>query len=263
MEEPLSTQPAGVGELAGQVAVVTGAAQGIGRAIAEHLVSAGASVAVVDVHGSGPAASEIGQLGGRVLAVEADVTSESATAAMAESVHHAFGRLDILVNNAGLFTTLDPGPFESIPVPRWRRVMDVNVMGPFLCARACVRFMRLQGGGRIINIASSTPFKGTPYTLDYVTSKGAVVALTRALAKELGPQSILVNAVAPGLTLSDGLLERSGVFDQKIAASASGRALERPQHPADIVGAVRFLSGPGAAFITGQTLVVDGGSFLH
>lgn len=250
-------------ELAGKVAIVTGAAQGIGRAIAAHLASAGAAVAVADVQGSESAASQIDQLGGRVLAVDVDVASETATAAMAEAVQRAFGRVDILVNNAGLFTTLEPGPFESIPVRRWQNVMDVNVMGPFLCAKACVGHMRRQGGGRIINIASSTPFKGTPYTLDYVTSKGAVVALTRALARELGPDSVLVNAVAPGLTLSDGLLGHREVFDAKIASSATGRALQRQQLPADIVGAVRFLCGPGAAFITGQTLVVDGGSHLH
>jgi NAD(P)-dependent dehydrogenase (short-subunit alcohol dehydrogenase family) len=250
-------------ELTGLVAVVTGGAQGIGLAIALHLASAGAAVAIADITPARHAAELVEQQGSRSLVIEVDVTSEVATQAMADTVMSVFGRLDVLVNNAALFTTLRPGPFSEISVDDWRRVMDVNVMGPFLCAKACAPAMRLQGGGRIINIASATPFKGTPFTLHYVTSKGAVVAFTRALARELGPLGILVNAVAPGLTLSDGLLQHSEVFESKIARSAEGRALERQQHPDDIVGAVRFLAGPGSAFITGQTLVVDGGSHLH
>lgn len=259
--------PAGAGgkgdELAGLVAVVTGGAQGIGLAIALHLASAGAAVAIADITRAGHAAELVEQQGGRSLAIDVDVTSEVATEAMADTVVSAFGRLDVLVNNAALFTTLRPGPFSDISVDDWRRVMEVNVMGPFLCAKACARVMREQEGGRIINIASTTAFKGTPFTLHYVTSKGAVIAFTRALARELGPLGILVNAVAPGLTLSDGLLQHSEIFGSKISRSAEGRALERQQLPDDIVGAVRFLAGPGSTFITGQTLVVDGGSHLH
>lgn len=257
------TGPSAGTELSGSVAVVTGASQGIGLAIAKELAAAGATVAVADVQGAKEAAVQVASTGATAIGVDVDVSSEEATRAMAEEVVGTFGRLDVLVNNAALFTTLRPGPFTEIDVEEWRRVMDVNVLGPFLCARACAEPMRAQGGGRIVNIASSTVFKGTPFTLHYVTSKGAVVAFTRALARELGPDAILVNAVAPGFTLSDGVLERTSVFEPKIAASSEGRALARQQHPRDIVGAVRFLAGPGSAFITGQTIVVDGGSFLH
>ncbi|MGH9086544.1 MAG: SDR family NAD(P)-dependent oxidoreductase [Acidimicrobiales bacterium] len=256
-------EPAGGTELAGTAAVVTGAGQGIGLAIAMELGAAGAAVAVADVHGATAAAEQVAATGARAVGIDVDVSSEGATLAMADEVVHAFGRLDVLVNNAALFTALRPGPFTDISVDEWRRVMDVNVLGPFLCARACTAHMRAQGGGRIINIASGTVFKGTPYTLHYVTSKGAVVAFTRSLARELGPDAILVNAVAPGFTLSAGVLENEGVFETNIASSPGGRALSREQHPEDIVGAVRFLAGPGSAFITGQTIVVDGGSHLH
>lgn len=250
-------------ELAGQVALVTGAARGIGAAIAACLAEAGAAVAVADVSGASAAASALEKRGADAIGVDVDVSSEMATSKMAAAVVERFGRLDILVNNAALFTTLRPGPFTEIDVEQWRRVMDVNVLGPFLCSKAVVGAMREHGGGRIVNIASGTAFKGTPYTLHYVTSKGAVVAFTRALARELGPDGILVNAVAPGFTLSEGVLEHPEVFGAKITSSAQGRAIERQQRPDDIVGAVRFLAGPGSAFVTGQTLVVDGGSHMH
>jgi len=250
------------GELHGLVAVVTGAAQGIGQAIAAGLLAAGAAVAVADVADVDGAVERLGA-SGDVMGVVADVSSEEDTAAMAATVEQRFGRIDLLVNNAGLFSALRPGPFTEIDVREWRRVMDVNVLGPMLCSRAVVGSMRRVGGGRIVNIASGTVFKGTPYTLHYVTSKGAVVAFTRALARELGPSGILVNAVAPGFTLSEGVLDHADVFEAKIEAGHQGRAVERPQQPEDVVGAVRFLCGPGASFITGQTLVVDGGSHMR
>lgn len=250
-------------ELAGSVVVVTGAGQGIGLEIALELGAAGAAVAVADLKGAAAAAEQVAATGARAVGIDVDVSSEAATLAMADEVVQAFGRLDVLVNNAGLFSGLRPGPFTGIAVEEWRRVMDVNVLGPFLCARACLEPMRQQGGGRIVDIASATVFKGTPYTLHYVTSKGAVIAFTRALARELGPDSVLVNAVAPGFTLSAGVLEHADVLEPKITASAQGRAIGREQHPRDIVGAVRFLAGPWSAYVTGQTLVVDGGSFLH
>lgn len=250
-------------ELEGKVAIVTGAAMGIGRAITEGLARGGAKVVVADVARAEEAATELVNAGYDAIGCTTDVASEDATKAMAESALDRYGRVDVLVNNAGIYSSLLPGPFEEIPIDEWRRVMDVNVMGPFLCAKAVVDAMRAQGGGRIVNIASGTPFKGVPYLLHYTASKGAVVALTRALAKELGRDGILVNAVAPGFTLSDGVERNPAQIEALKEVSMRARVLQRDQLPEDVVGAVRFLTGPGASFITGQTLLVDGGAYFH
>ena len=154
-------------------------------------------------------------------------------------------------------------PFTEIPVDEWRQVMDVNVLSMFLTTRAVVPHMREHGGGRVVNISSGTPFRGVAFLLHYVTSKGAIVALTRALAKELGRDDILVNCVAPGFTMSDGVREHPEVIDALRDLSVSARTLQRDQEPEDVVGAVVFLCGPGAEFVTGQTIVIDGGQYFH
>jgi NAD(P)-dependent dehydrogenase (short-subunit alcohol dehydrogenase family) len=154
-------------------------------------------------------------------------------------------------------------PFEEIPLAEWRQVLDVNVASMFLTCRAVVPVMRRQGGGKIVNISSGTPFRGVPYLLHYVTSKGAIVALTRALAKELGQDKVLVNCVAPGFTLSAGVEAHPEVVEKLRDVSVSARTLQRDQLPEDVVGAVVFLCGPGSDFITGQTLVIDGGQTFH
>src|SRR5919199_1110336 len=182
---------------------------------------------------------------------------------MAAEVAERCGRIDILVNNAGLYAQLAMRPFDQIPVDEWRRVMDVNVLSMFLTCRAVVPHMRERGGGRIVNISSGTPFRGVPFVLHYVTSKGAIVAFTRALAKELGNDEILVNCVAPGFTLSQGVEEHPEVVQALRDVSVSARTLKRGQVPEDVVGAVVFLCGPGATFITGQTMVIDGGQYFH
>jgi NAD(P)-dependent dehydrogenase (short-subunit alcohol dehydrogenase family) len=182
---------------------------------------------------------------------------------MAEITLEAFGKIDVLVNNAALFTTLTPTPFADIPISEWRRVMDVNVMGVWLCCRAVHPAMVAAGGGRVINIASAAQFKGVPGLLHYVTSKGAVVALTRALAREVGPDGIVVNAVAPGFTLSSGVLANDAQAGPVHDVAMQNRIVDRHQRPSDVVGAVLFLAGPDSEFVAGQTLVVDGGSYLH
>jgi NAD(P)-dependent dehydrogenase (short-subunit alcohol dehydrogenase family) len=250
-------------ELHEKVAIVTGAAMGIGRAIAEGLATAGASVVIADVKGAEGAAGELVKAGHDAMGVEGDVTSEEATRRMVDQTIERFGAVDILVNNAGIYSSLVPGPFEEISVDDWRLVMDVNVLGQFLCSRAVIASMRTRGAGRIVNIASGTPFKGVPYLLHYVTSKGAVVAFTRALAKEVGASGVLVNAVAPGFTLSDGVQRNPVQIDKLKDVSLKARVIQRDQFPADVVGAVQFLCGPGSSFITGQTLVVDGGAYFH
>jgi NAD(P)-dependent dehydrogenase (short-subunit alcohol dehydrogenase family) len=236
--------------LDGKVAIVTGGAQGIGAAIAAGLGVEGATVVIADLDPPE---------GG----IRADVASEADVAAMVEETLARHGRIDILVNNAGLYASLEMRAFTEIPLEEWNRVMEVNVASMFLTCRAIVPVMRRQGGGKIVNISSGTPFRGVPFLLHYVTSKGAIVAFTRALAKELGKDSIHVNCVAPGFTMSDGVKSHPEVIEKLRDVSVASRALQRDQVPEDVVGAVVFLCTPAADFITGQTMVIDGGQYFH
>jgi NAD(P)-dependent dehydrogenase (short-subunit alcohol dehydrogenase family) len=237
--------------LEGKVAIVTGGAQGIGAAIAEGLAAEGASVVVADLNPPD---------GG----IHADVANEQDVGRMVDQTLDRHGRLDILVNNAGLYASLAMRPFTEIPLDEWRQVMDVNVASMFLTCRAAVPAMRAQGGGgKIVNISSGTPFRGVPFLLHYVTSKGAIVALTRALAKELGKDGIHVNCVAPGFTMSAGVEAHPEVVEKLRDVSVAARTIQRDQLPEDVVGAVVFLCTPAADFITGQTMVIDGGQYFH
>jgi NAD(P)-dependent dehydrogenase (short-subunit alcohol dehydrogenase family) len=236
--------------LDGKIAVVTGGAQGIGKAIADGLVAEGAEVVIADLNPPE---------GG----VRADVSDEGDVRRMVNETVERHGRLDILINNAGLYASLAMRPFTEIPLDEWRQVMDVNVASMFLTCRATVPVMRGQGGGKIVNISSGTPFRGVPFLLHYVTSKGAIVALTRALAKELGKDGIHVNCVAPGFTMSEGVQAHPEVVEKLRDASVAARTIQRDQVPEDVVGAVVFLCTPAADFITGQTMVIDGGQYFH
>ena len=241
-----------------RVAIVTGAAQGIGRKIAEGLAAEGARVVVADVRGGEEAASAIGG-----LAVEVDVSDLEACERMAQAAIDAYGRIDILVNTAGIYTSLVPTPFDQLSIEEWRRVFDVNVLGMYLATRAVAPFMRRARSGRVINLASGTPYKGVPMFLHYVASKGAVIAMTRSLAKELGGDGVLVNTVAPGFTMSDGVLANPVQVQQLQDVSVKARVLARDQYPEDIVGAVVFFASDESSFITGQSLVVDGGAYFN
>jgi NAD(P)-dependent dehydrogenase (short-subunit alcohol dehydrogenase family) len=245
--------------LDGKVAIVTGGARGIGRAIADGLAAEGARIVVADLEGADEAAGRYPDGVGLTV----DVSSEADVERMATDAVERAGGIDVLVNNAGLYASLAMRPFDQIPLDEWRHVMDVNVASMFLACRAVVPRMRQRGGGRIVNISSGTPFRGVPFLLHYVTSKGAIVALTRALAKELGGDDILVNCVAPGFTISAGVQEHPEVIDALRDVSVSARTLKRDQVPEDVVGADVFHCGPGAAFITGQTMVIDGGQYFH
>jgi NAD(P)-dependent dehydrogenase (short-subunit alcohol dehydrogenase family) len=236
--------------LEGKVAVVTGGAQGIGAAIADGLRAEGATVVVADL--SPP---EDG--------IRADVSREEDVRRMVDETVERHDRLDILINNAGLYASLAMRPFTEIPLEEWRRVMDVNVASMFLTCRAAVPVMRERGGGKIVNISSGTPFRGVPFLLHYVTSKGAIVAFTRALAKELGKDSINVNCVAPGFTMSEGVKANPEVVEKLRDVSIAARTIQRDQLPEDVVGAVVFLCTPAADFVTGQTMVIDGGQYFH
>ena len=236
--------------LEGKVGIVTGGAQGIGAAIVSGLQAAGATVVVADLNPPD---------GG----IRADVASEEDVSAMVEETLQRHGRIDVLVNNAGLYASLEMRSFTEIPLDEWNRVMEVNVASMFLTCRAVVPVMRDQGGGKIVNISSGTPFRGVPFLLHYVTSKGAIVALTRALAKELGKDGIHVNCVAPGFTMSEGVKSHPEVIEKLRDVSIASRTIQRDQVPEDVVGAVVFLCTSAADFVTGQTMVIDGGQYFH
>ena len=248
-----------MGALDGKVALVTGASQGIGKAIADGLASEGARIVVADLARAEEAAAAYpGGVGSTV-----DVASEDDVERMVAEAVERCGSIDILVNNAGLYASLAMRPFTEIPLEEWNRVMEVNVASMFLTCRAVVPVMRGRGGGKIVNISSGTPFRGVPFLLHYVTSKGAIVALTRALAKELGKDGIHVNCVAPGFTMSDGVMAQPEVIEKLRDVSVAARTIQRDQVPEDVAGAVVFLCTPAADFITGQTMVIDGGQFFH
>ena len=197
------------------------------------------------------------------MAIDADVSSEDSVAGMAERTIDRFGRIDILVNNAAVSASLALKPFEALTVAEWRRVLDVNTIGVFLCCRAVASHMRARKSGRIVNITSGTAFKGAPFLLHYVASKGAVMSMTRSLARELGTDNITVNAVSPGYTLSEGNLANADFLSAHRQAAIAGRVLQRDAYPEDLVGAVAFLASDDAAFMSGQILAVDGGSVFH
>jgi len=239
-----------MGALDGKVAIVTGGAQGIGAAIARGLDAEGAEVVIVDLEPPE---------GG----IQADVSYEVDVQRMVSEALERNGRIDVLVNNAGLYASLEMRAFTEIPLEEWNRVMEVNVASMFLTCRAVVPVMREQGGGKIVNISSGTPFRGVPFLLHYVTSKGAIVAFTRSLAKEVGADSIHVNCVAPGFTMSEGVKSHPEVIEALRDVSVAARTIKRDQVPEDVVGAVVFLCSPAADFVTGQTMVIDGGQFFH
>jgi NAD(P)-dependent dehydrogenase (short-subunit alcohol dehydrogenase family) len=246
-----------------RIAIVTGAAQGIGATYAKALAAEGAAVVVSDILDGTSVVEAIEAAGGRALYVKADVSDEASVQALVDRTVETFGRIDILVSNAAVYASLRMKPFTEIDVAEWDKVMAVNVRGAFLCARSVAPVMKANGYGRIVNIASGTVFKGTPNFLHYVTSKGAIVAMTRALARELGEHGICVNTLAPGLVLSEQVLANKEMRDALTAPVLASRAIKRDQHSEDLIGPLLFLTSDDCAFMTGQAMVVDGGSVTH
>ena len=244
--------------LPGKRVVVTGAAGGLGRAFAQAFAAAGAEVVAADIRFDEveQTARLITASGGRAHAAEVDVASEASTSALARLAAEQMGGVDALVNNAAIYAGLARTSFEAIPAAEWDRVMRVNITGVWMMSKAIAPVMRRAGAGAIINISSATVMSGSPMWLHYVSSKGAVIAMTRALARELGDDSITVNVIAPGFTLTEaslGLVENAGEY------GVMRGALKRAAGTDDMVGAALFFASPAASFITGQTLIVDGG----
>ncbi len=248
--------------LDGRVAIITGAGRGIGVAYATALAAEGAKIVATDILDTENTVNIIKQAGGEAIGLPCDVTDPDAVHAMVAQSIEAYGKVDILVTNAAIFADLQQKPFMEIDEAEWDRVMQVNTRGVFTCVKAVVPEMRKNGYGKIINIASGTVFKGTPMLLHYVSSKGAMVAFTRALAREVGDDGICVNALAPGLTMSEKVIA-DDQWKAVQGGNAATRAIKRDEMPEDLVGAMLFLCSSDSDFVTGQTLVVDGGSVMH
>jgi 3-oxoacyl-[acyl-carrier protein] reductase len=249
-----------VKRLEGRVAIVTGGGHGIGKAYARRLAQEGAAVVIAELDGS--AAERVAaEVGG--LALRTDVAEEASVAEMARRTAERYGRIDILVNNAAIFATvpMSRAPFDQIEPAEWDRMMAVNLRGTWLACRAVVPQMRKQRYGKIINISSGTALKGSASRIHYVTSKAGIIGFTRTLAMEVGKDNICVNCIAPGSTLSEENADEALINYRQAAAST--RALQRMQRPEDLVGAVAFFASSDSDFITGQTLVVDGGAHMH
>jgi len=253
------------GRLDERVAIITGAAQGLGAAYAKTFAAEGAAVVVNDVADPTTTANIIKQQGGRAIPVQADVTDAKAIAAMVQKTIATFGKVDILVNNASLSSTVRHCHFLDLTEEEWDQVMRVNVRGMFQCAKAVVPDMRKRKYGKIINVSSSTVMRGVPYFMHYVTSKAAIIGLTRAMASELGEDGICVNSLAPGLTASEGILAGRTTPEAKQHAKdvIALRAFKREELPEDMVGSCLFLASADSDFMTGQLIQVSGGESFY
>ena len=247
----------------GKVAIITGAARGLGYAFAERLAQEGAKIVVADIAGAEDAATKLAECGYSVAGCRTDVTSSDSVQAMAEYAQTMFGTIDILVNNAAIAADMAMTRFEDISPESFMRMMQVNALGPFLCAQAVSPIMRARKYGRIVNMVSGTAFRGMPFVSHYVASKGAVMTLTRSLAHELGEDDITVNAVSPGYTLTGPNMANEDYMEKVRPEVLRLRAIKRDAHADDVVGAVLFLASDDAKFVTGQILAADGGSVYH
>lgn len=250
-------------QLEGKVAIVTGAARGLGRAYAEAMAGEGASILACDINSCDDTVAAIVAAGGRAEAAVTDISKMASCTAMAEQALQSFGRIDVLVNNAALYAGLKGARFEKLDEAQWDAVMNINVKGLWQCCKAVVEPMRTAGGGSIINIASLAAVYGLPYGLDYVASKAAVIGMTRGMARELGQDRIRVNAVAPSAVMTEGTED---FFGEKLEKAkkviAAGQVIQRNLETADLTGTIVYLASDNSTFVTGQTHMVDGGSWF-
>jgi 3-oxoacyl-[acyl-carrier protein] reductase len=246
--------------LEGKVAIVTGGGRGLGAAYCRALAAEGVNVVAADIteEGAGEVAGEIDG-----LAVQVDVADEASVKAMTARALERYGRIDILVNNAAIFVDLlrTRKPFDEIPVEEWDRVMAVNVRGVWLCCKAVAPAFRRQRSGIIVNISSGTIHIGAPGFMHYVTSKAAVWGMTRVLARELGEFGVRVNAITPGFTASEAVLEITPT--ERLDQNAQTRIFKRIATADDLIGTMLYLCSDASAFVTGQTVNVDGGAYMH
>jgi NAD(P)-dependent dehydrogenase (short-subunit alcohol dehydrogenase family) len=256
----------GKGRLAGRVAVVTGGANGIGAAFSKHLAAEGAAVVIGDLEEATATVGVIEQAGGRAVSQQTDVSDQAQVDALMQRAVDDYGQLDILLNNAGIFTTIKYCSLLDIDPGEWDKVMEVNVKGVWMCVKAALPHLRQSAAGgrpaKIISVASTTPLSGAPFMLHYITSKGAVIALTRGLAKELGDDNICCNALSLGLVESERMLA-SGTFEERRSIMSGMRSLKRAQTPEDCTGAAVYLASADSDFVTGQSLVIDGGMIFR
>ncbi len=248
--------------LDGRVAIVTGGGRGIGVAYCKALAAEGAKVVVSDIVDTERTVNIIKQAGGEAIGMHCDVTEPDQIRAMVARTIETYGKIDILVNNAALFADIRVKSFLEIDEAEWDRMMEINTRGVFSCAKAVVPEMKKNGYGKIVNIASSTVHKGVPMMLHYVASKGAVIAFSRSLAREVGDDGICVNSLAPGLTISEKVAEDDQWAPLR-ERNLDSRAIKREETPEDLMGTMVFLCSSDSDFVTGQTVVCDGGSAMH
>jgi NAD(P)-dependent dehydrogenase (short-subunit alcohol dehydrogenase family) len=243
-----------------KVVIVTGAGQGIGRELSRQFAAAGAIVVVADINGANAdgVQREIEASGGSAIALSVDIGDKASVKGMAAYVIAKLGRIDVLINNAAIFASLQKRRFWEIPIEEWERVMNVNVTGVFLSVCAVLPAMRQQKWGRIINISSASVPKGVPNYLHYVSSKSAIIGMTNAMARELGPDGITVNCIRPGGVATEVDRVANPTMERRIA-QLSEQCIPRGMVPSDLAGLAMFLSTPASGFITGQTIACDGG----
>jgi 3-oxoacyl-[acyl-carrier protein] reductase len=250
-----------VSSLVNKVAIVTGAGRGLGKEYAKALATAGSKVVAADIIDCKETVAEINETGSEALSIRLDVRDQKSCDAMAKETISSFGKIDILVNNAALYGSLKTGRFDTLLENDWNDCMDVNVNGIWRCSKAVITSMKENKSGSIVNISSLTALAGLPYALHYSTSKAAVIGMTRAMARELGKDWIRVNAIGPSAVLTEGTKEFFGdKFDKATETIASGQSLKRNLVPEDLVGTVLYLASDDSKFVTGQTIMVDGGT---
>lgn len=250
-----------------KVAIITGAGQGLGREFALAFVKEGAQVVIAEINfeNAQKVAKEINDAGGQALAIKTDVTSMKDTEEMARKTVETFGRIDILINNAAIYYGVQMKPFTQLSEAEWDKMMEVNVKGMWLCCRAVYPQMKAQGKGKIVNMSSAVFDLGIPFVLHYVTSKGAVVGLTRALAKEVGADGIYVNCINPGYTWTEASQKLGQSFPPGFLNVVDDimQVIKRREQPSDLTGAAIYLASDESDFVTGQSLVIDGGMAMH